>query len=167
MKNKKSILCLIAIAVFSVAAFAFALNPAAVNAATNRVVSYTDDFTGERLSDKWITDGAELNCEYSALSLVNFNLWGPSVNLVNHRVEKNSVITFEAINIGGGASWLGFAFGMTAPSSRVYYADGLIVMSSSANAGTSLMTKDGAELSQKTMNNHEKTNKTVFSGTNV
>ena len=167
MKNKKSILCFIAIAALSVAAFAFTLKPAAVSAATNRTVSYTDDFTGARLSDKWIGGGAELNCEYSALSLADFNLWGPSVNLVNHRVEKNSVITFEAINLGGGSSWLGFAFGMAEPSSRVYYADGLIVMSSSANAGTSLMTKDGAELSQKTMNNHEKTNKTVFSGTNV
>ena len=167
MKSKKSILCLIAIAVLSAAAFAFTLKPATANAATNRVVSYTDDFTGMRLSDKWIDGGAELNCEYSALSIVDFNLWGPSVNLVNHRVEKNSVITFEAINLGGGASWLGFAFGMAEPSSRLYYAEGLIVMSSSSNAGTSLMTKDGAELSQKTMNSHEKTNKTVFSGTNV
>ena len=167
MKNKKSILCFIAIAALSVAAFAFTLKPAAVSAATNRTVSYTDDFTGARLSDKWIGSGAELNCEYSALSMVDFNLWGPSVNLVNHRVEKNSVITFEVINLGGGASWLGLAFGMSAPSSRVYYADGLIVMYSSANAGTMLMTKDGAELSQKTMNSHEKVNKTVFQGTNV
>ena len=167
MKNKKGILCLIAIAALSAAAFAFALKPVAVRAATNRVVSYTDDFTGARLSDKWIGGGAELNCEYSALSMVDFNLWGPSVNLVNHRVEKNSVITFEVINHGGGASWLGLAFGMSAPSSRVYYADGLIVMYSSANAGTMLMTKDGAQLSQKTMNSHEKVNKTVFQGTNV
>ena len=167
MKNKKSILCFIAIAALSVAAFAFTLKPAAVSAATNRTVSYTDDFTGARLSDKWIGSGAELNCEYSALSLADFNLWGPSVNLVNHRVEKNSVITFEVINLGGGASWLGLAFGMSAPSSRVYYADGLIVMYSSANGGTMLMTKDGAELSQKTMNSHEKVNKTVFQGTNV
>lgn len=167
MKNKKSILCLIVIASLSVATFALTLKPDTVNAATNRVISYTDDFTGAELSDKWICSGAELNCEYSALSMVNFDLWGPSINLVNHKVEKQSTITFEALNLGGGASWLGVAFGMDEPSSRVYYANGLIVMSSSVNAGTSLMTKDGAELSQKTMANHEKTNKTVFSGNNV
>ena len=152
---------------FFAAAFPFAVKN--TSASTNKISSYTDDFTGSAFSEKWISRGVELNCDYSALSIVDFNIWGPCINLVNYPVKANSTITFDVINIGGGGSWLGLAFGLESPSSRVYYAEGLIVMSSVTkdDCGVALETKKGAELSASTMDEHERTPESVFPVTNV
>lgn len=164
IKSTKNKLVFILISVFCVAlALALSFGASAGYAASNVNEEYADEFSGKEFSSEWTNSGAELNTEYHALSLIEWNTWGPSVNLAKHKIEKNSAITFD-VNFKSG-QWLGVAFGLAKPITRFNYAESALILYNNTN-GTRLMQRDGSQLSSSTMNKSP-TYGNAFKGTNV
>ena len=133
-------------------------------AATDKMKDYSDEFSGSEFSQEWYSDAAQLVSDYNALALIDFDLWGPCINLANHVVKNNSVITFE-VNFKSG-QWLGLAFGLASNTTRFYYGQTALIMSSDAVNGTQLMSRTSGQLTSSTMSD-KPTFDTLFSNKRV
>lgn len=154
MLNKNKTVLFFMLSLVAIICAIFALSLPTVNAATNKNQEYSDEFSDAEFSEQWQVDGAQLVTDYHALALIDFNDWGPSVNLVNYKIENNSTITFE-LDFKSG-TWIGLAFGFDSNTTRFYYGQSALIMSSiNKNAenenGTRLMTRKSGQLASSTM----------------
>ena len=74
------------------------------SATSVKTLEYSDNFNNSSLSDMWTVNNAQSGKDYNALSLINWNLWQPSVNLTTMPVEAgndHATLTFDVSMLSG------------------------------------------------------------------
>lgn len=128
MKNKFSIVILASILLLATTVCLCLNNPISY-ATSTKSLEYSDNFNSGSFDSVWAVNGATNGKDYNALSLINWDLWQPSVNLTTMPVEAgndHATLTFDVNYIGG--QWFGLCLGLPTFQSRFHLANCAIIM---------------------------------------